>query len=34
MPKTGHIPMEEKPIESLEIILDFIKPEKDSITSI
>lgn len=34
MPETGHIPMEEKPIESLEIILDFIKPEKDSITSI
>ena len=34
MPETGHIPMEEKPIESLDIILDFIKPEKDSNPSI
>ena len=33
MPKTGHIPMEEKPSESLRIALDFIQPEKDSINS-
>ena len=25
MPKTGHIPMEERPLESLEIALDFLK---------
>ena len=34
MPKTGHIPMEEKPSESLRIALDFIQSEKDSIYSI
>ena len=34
MPKTGHIPMEEKPSESLRIALDFIQSEKDSINSI
>ena len=34
MPKTGHIPMEEKPSESLRIALDFIHSEKDSINSI
>ncbi len=26
MPETGHIPMEERPIESLEIVLGFIEP--------
>jgi pimeloyl-ACP methyl ester carboxylesterase len=26
MPETGHIPMEERPLESLKIAFEFIKP--------
>jgi pimeloyl-ACP methyl ester carboxylesterase len=28
MDETGHIPMEEKPVESLEIVIEFINKNK------